>query len=258
MIRIDQYLVKMGYASSRTLAKKLIEANAVSVDGGKISRASALIDEECEHNVTVTEKFKYVSRGGYKLEGILNAGKIDVCEKICIDIGASTGGFTDCLLQSGASHVYAVDSGTNQLAPSIASDARVTVLEKTNARSLDFDIIKEKADIIVMDVSFISQTLIHPTVNKFLLDDGLFITLIKPQFELTRSAIGKGGIVKSKADRHLAAKKVIDSCRNFDLYPLLLTDSTILGGDGNHEYTAIFCKNELLGYNVENEIKKLS
>lgn len=258
MIRIDLYLVNMGYAKSRTIAKKLIEAKAVSVDGSEITRASALIDECTDHDVKITEEFKYVSRGGYKLEGILNTGKIDVSGKICIDIGASTGGFTDCLLQNGASHVYAVDSGTNQLAPSIASDPRVTVLEKTNARSLDKTIIPNAVDIIVMDVSFISQTLIHPTVNEFLLDNGLFISLIKPQFELTRSAIGKGGIVKSRSDRHLAARKVIESCRQNNLHPRLLDDSSILGGDGNHEYTAIFGREKLPEFNVENEIKKLS
>lgn len=258
MIRIDQYLVKMGYTKSRTTAKKLIEANAVQIDGLTINRASALIDDTADHDVNITEEFKYVSRGGYKLEGILNAGNVNVNGKICIDIGASTGGFTDCLLQNGAAHVYAVDSGTNQLAPSIAADPRVTVLEKTNARSLDGSHIKEKADVIVMDVSFISQTLIHPTVGKFLIDNGLFISLIKPQFELTRYAIGKGGIVKSKSDRHLAVKKVIESCIQFELYPILLSDSAILGGDGNHEYTAIFRKNALAKFNVENEIKKLS
>lgn len=248
----------MGYAKSRTIAKKLIESNFVSIDGLEISRASTLVDESVDHNVKITEEFKYVSRGGYKLEGILNDGNINVEGKICIDIGASTGGFTDCLLQKGAKHVYAVDSGTNQLDPSLAVDPRVTVLEKTNARLLNNSVIPNAVDIIVMDVSFISQTLIHPAVDNLLLHDGLFISLIKPQFELTRSAIGKGGIVKSKSDRHLAAKKVIDSCIENNLYPRLLTDSSILGGDGNREYTAIFGRDPIPKFNTLNEIKKLS
>ena len=154
--------------------------------------------------------------------------------------------------------MYAVDSGTNQLDPSLAVDPRVTVLEKTNARLLNNSVIPNAVDIIVMDVSFISQTLIHPAVDNLLLHDGLFISLIKPQFELTRSAIGKGGIVKSKSDRHLAAKKVIDSCIENNLYPRLLTDSSILGGDGNREYTAIFGRDPIPKFNTLNEIKKLS
>ena len=258
MIRIDLYLVNMGYARSRTIAKRLVEANAVSVDGNTVNRASTLIDEDTDHQVTITNNIKYVSRGGYKLEGILEAGKICVEGKTCIDIGASTGGFTDCLLQKGAAHVYAIDSGTNQLDPSIAVDPRVTVLEKTNARSIDSELIPNPVDIIVMDVSFISQTLIHHTVDSFLLDDGLFISLIKPQFELSKAQIGKGGIVKSKADRHLAVKKVIESCQKHTLFPLLLTDSSIKGGDGNYEYTAIFGRSQQSDFDLIKELKKLS
>lgn len=258
MIRIDSYLVNMGYARSRTVAQKLIEAGFVTVDGSLMRKPSALIDEEAEHSVSVTEEFKYVSRGGYKLEGIIEAGCVDVTDKICIDIGASTGGFTDCLLQKGARHVYSVDSGTDQLAPSISEDPRVTALEKTNARSLSEEQIPEPADIIVMDVSFISQTLIHETVNRFLSKNGIFISLIKPQFELSRSEIGKGGIVKSKSDRHLAIKRVIASCEKYDLHPQLLTDSSITGGDGNREYTVIFSRRESKNFNLTNELKKLS
>lgn len=258
MMRIDLYLVNMGYARSRTVAKKLIESDFVSVDGNIINRASSTIDEDTDHDIQITNEFRYVSRGGYKLEGILKAGNIDVKGKICIDVGASTGGFTDCLLQNGAEHVYAVDSGTNQLDPSIASDPRVTVLEKTNARSIDEQLIPRAVDIIVMDVSFISQTLIHHTIDKYLLEDGLFISLIKPQFELSRSQIGKGGIVKSKADRHSAVKKVVESCIHYSLFPQLLTDSAIKGGDGNCEYTAIFGRRLSPDFDLNNEIKKLS
>lgn len=251
-MRADLLLVKLGYARSRESAKKLIEQGFVFIDQKKISKPATDIlypsQSGDEPNITITEVPKYVSRGGYKLEGILELGKIDVSGAVCIDIGSSTGGFTDCLLQNGASHVYCVDSGKDQLDPSIANDERTTVLEKTNARTLSDDIIKDKADMIVMDVSFISQTLLHERVAHFLKSNGIFVSLIKPQFELTRQEIKKGGIVKSKKDRHTAISKVMYSCIENGLYPCLLSESSIKGGDGNTEYTAIFVKDRNDGY----------
>lgn len=246
-MRADLLLVKLGYTRSRESAKKLIEQGFVFIDQKQITKPATDISGDAP-NIIVTEVPRYVSRGGYKLEGILKLGKIDVCGTICIDIGASTGGFTDCLLQNGASHVYCVDSGKDQLDPSLALDKRTTVLEKTNARTLSDEIIKDKADIIVMDVSFISQTLIHERVAHFLKQGGIFVSLIKPQFELTRQEIKKGGIVKSKKDRHTAISRVMHSCMENDLYPYLLAESSIKGGDGNTEYTAIFVKGRNDGY----------
>ncbi len=257
-MRADLLLTKLGYARSREAAKKLIEQGFVLIDGAVISKPSKDLDENAEYNITLTEKPKYVSRGGYKLEGILDESGIDPKGKICIDIGSSTGGFTDCLLQRGAAHVYCVDSGSGQLADELRNDKRTTVLEKTNARTLSSAEISAPADIIVMDVSFISQTLLHGKVSEFLKDDGVFLSLIKPQFELTKSKIGKGGIVKSKNDRHLAAERVCLSMLEYRMYPHLLIDSKIKGGDGNHEYTAIFKKQENITFDLKKTIDLLS
>ena len=239
-MRADALLVKLGYARSREIAKELIESKSVRINGKEVKKSSAEYDEQSELFIDVESAPKYVSRGGYKLEGILDLLALDVSNSVCIDIGASTGGFTDCLLQRGVSRVYCVDSGSNQLAPSIASRKEVCVLEKTNARYLSEEVIPEKADVIVMDVSFISQTLLHSTVIRFLKPEGYFITLIKPQFELERSALGKGGIVKSRELRHRAVRRVLESCAATGLYPIALSESSIKGGDGNTEYTAAF------------------
>jgi len=260
-MRSDVLLVKLGYSRSRESAKKLIEGGFVYINGKQITKPSFDVpfDENSDNiSVQITEQPKYVSRGGYKLEGILKLGKLDVSNAVCIDIGASTGGFTDCLLQRGASRVYCVDSGTNQLVSEISSDPRTVVLEKTNARYLDEKHIPETVDVIVMDVSFISQTLLHERVSHFLKDNGVFISLIKPQFELSKNEIKKGGIVKNKSDRHMSASKVINSCIRNGLYPVLIADSSIKGGDGNIEYTAIFKKDNNVNYDWRHSISLLS
>ena len=175
-MRADALLVKLGYARSREIAKELIESKSVRINGKEVKKSSAEYDEHSELFIDVESAPKYVSRGGYKLEGILDLLALDVSNSVCIDIGASTGGFTDCLLQRGVSRVYCVDSGSNQLAPSIASRKEVRVLEKTNARYLSEEVIPEKADVIVMDVSFISQTLLHSTVIRFLKPEGRHVS----------------------------------------------------------------------------------
>ncbi len=256
-MRADLLLQRLGYARSRESAKKLIELGLVIIDGVKVTKPSRELDDSFEHDIVITEKPRYVSRGGYKLEGILNESGIDPSGKVCIDIGSSTGGFTDCLLQHGAAHVYCVDSGSNQLDDSLRQDSRTTVLEKTNARMLSKADIPVLADIIVMDVSFISQTLIHESVSSLIKDDGVFISLIKPQFELSRAEIGKGGIVKHASDRRKAARRVVCSLASFGLYPEIIIDSKITGGDGNREYTAVFTrtKNDT---DIESKIKQLT
>lgn len=251
-MRADLLLVNLGYARSRESAKQMIDGGFVFINAKQITKPAYDIpfdpNAPSEINIKITETPKYVSRGGYKLEGILKLGRIDVTDAICIDIGASTGGFTDCLLQNGAMRVYCVDSGTDQLAREISSNEKTVVLEKTNARTLSDEQIPERADIIVMDVSFISQTLLHERVSHFLKEEGIFVSLIKPQFELTKSEIKKGGLVKNKKDRHRAALRVISSCEENGLYPCLLADSSIKGGDGNIEYTAIFKKGQKTNY----------
>lgn len=242
-MRADLYIFSCGAAKSRNRAKELIEAGAVSIDGRILKKASEEIDENAEHSVDVQKTEKYVSRGGLKLEAALDIFKIDVSGLSALDIGASTGGFTDCLLSRGAKSCVCVDSGHGQLDPDIANDPRVTSYEKYNARELSPDIIPEGADIVVMDVSFISQTLIIPRIPAVLNDRGMLVSLIKPQFEAGRQAIGKGGIVKSNADREAAVLRVLDSAASVGLYCFGLCTSPIKGGDGNTEYLAAFAKN---------------
>ncbi len=242
MIRADLYLVNFGFARSRESARRSIEAGLVKIDGRPINKPSEKIDDSAEHDVVFQNSIPYVGRGGLKLEAALDAFNADPHEKVCIDIGASTGGFTDCLLRHGATRVYAVDSGHGQLASELLADDRVVSLEGVNARFLVRDIISEAADMIVMDVSFISQTLIIPRFVDLLTDSGIAITLIKPQFECGREAVGKGGIVKKPEHRLFAIRKVFASARECGLYPQALIRSPIVGGDGNIEFLALFSK----------------
>lgn len=239
-MRIDVYLVEKGLAESRNRAARLISEGKVLLDGKVVTKASETVNEQ-ECRATVTEREKYVSRGGLKLEAALKTFEIDVNGKRCVDIGASTGGFTDCLLQNGAAHVLALDSGRSQLHKSIESDSRVTSVEGQNARFLssdEFGIF----DVAVMDVSFISQTLIHPALSNVINDGGIFISLIKPQFESGKSAIGKNGIVKSARDRENAIMRVLESANICGFYTVGVIRSPIDGGDGNKEYLACFVK----------------
>lgn len=239
-MRADVFVYSGGYAKSRNAARILIESGAVVIDGSPVTKPSEDIDEKNEHTVEITQTEKYVSRGGLKLEAALNAFGIDVIGMDAIDIGASTGGFTDCLLKHGATHVVAVDSGEGQLDKSLAFDERVLSIEKYNARQLSVEIIPNKADIAVMDVSFISQTLIIPKVRTVLKDSGIFVSLIKPQFEAGRSAIGKGGVVKKAQDRLNAVLRVRACAAEYGLSLTGLIVSPITGGDGNIEYLGCF------------------
>ena len=237
MMRIDLYLYENGYAESRQKAKVYIEKGFVTVDGRTVSKPSESVDETVTHNVTVNNAERYVGRGGYKLEHALNTFKIDATGKSCIDIGASTGGFTDCLLQCGAEHVCAVDSGRGQLHPRIAENVRVTSFEGLNARYITLqDLHQDPFDLAVMDVSFISQTLIIPGIVNLLKKDAVLVSLIKPQFEAGRDALNKNGIVKKDTDRYLAVVKVV-SCALQNGFTLDgICTSPITGGDGNIEY----------------------
>ncbi len=244
MIRVDLFLVQYGYSKSRESARRSIEASMVNIDGRLIKKPSEKIDENSEHEVICTASLPYVGRGGLKLEAALNAFGIEVQSSICLDIGASTGGFTDCLLKRGAGKVYAIDSGHGQLADEIESDPRVISLEGVNARYLTADMIGEPADIIVMDVSFISQTLIIPRLIFLLKDSGIAVTLIKPQFECGREAIGKGGIVKKPEHRLAAVRRVVAFAAENGLYLTSLIRSPVEGGDGNVEFLALFERSE--------------
>ncbi len=234
-MRLDVYLVSNGILRSRTLAKEYIEKGSVSVNGKVASKPS--LDVSDGDSVKVTAPLpRYVSRGGEKLEAALERFAVNVSGKVCCDIGASTGGFTDCLLKHGAVRVYAIDSGTGQIDPIIAGDPRVVSIEGFNARELTPEITGGLCDVAVVDVSFISQTLIIPAVLSVLKPGGEYVGLIKPQFECGKAGLGKGGIVKSQAVRDEAVKLVSDFGSECGLEIRGIITSPLTGGDGNTEY----------------------
>ena len=243
-MRIDVFLSESGILSSRTEAKRFIEEGAVYVDGTQILKSSFDV-AGLEDKVFVDKSVKkYVSRGGIKLKGALESFSISVAGKKCIDVGASSGGFTDCLLQEGATHVIAVDSGSGQIASILRSDSRVTVIENYNARYMSAADFEYAPELAVMDVSFISATYIIPSVYDILVTGGDFICLIKPQFEVGKQGVGKGGIVKDSKIRDLAVAKVVDFAKSTGFDVIDVIQSPIKGGDGNVEFLAHFVKNE--------------
>ena len=244
-MRIDLYLTEHGYVQSRQRAKQLIEEGNITVDGRVISKPSLAVDENVVHTVEVIDTQKYVGRGGLKLEGALQSFQIDVKGRRALDIGASTGGFTDCLLSFGVDHVTAVDAGSGQLAEKLLKDPRVTSMEHLNARDLVPEDIGGCVDLIVMDVSFISSTYIIPRFSELLFEGGEAICLIKPQFEVGRSMLGKGGIVKDPVAHRFAIERVLASGLDSGLTPTGLMASPIKGGDGNREFLVHFKKGEM-------------
>ncbi len=252
-MRLDTYLVERGLASSRTRAKELITNGLVTVDGKAVNKPAYDVAGDIFPDVCVTGQIHpFVGRGGMKLDGALNVFHIDVTGMICADIGASTGGFTDCLLKRGASHVYAVDSGAGQLDVSLCEDSRVTNIEHFNARNLTPDTIGRLCDIAVADLSFISQTYILPNVRDILRPGGIYVGLIKPQFECGRGALDRHGIVKSRAHHKTAITRVLDSATLCGLVPQAVIPSPITGGDGNREFLMWCVKAEA------NEVKDFS
>ena len=241
--RIDKLLVEHGLAESRTRAAAMVMAGIVIVGEKKAEKPS----DKFETTATIRLKgasidLRYVGRGGLKLEEALREYNVDVRGSTCIDIGSSTGGFTDCLLQHGASRVVCIDSGTNQLVWSLRTDERVEVREQTNARDLapnDFDTL---FDLAVIDVSFISVTKVIPAILPLLVDDGRLIVLIKPQFEVGRGEVGKGGIVR-EAEKHERVVNEINAFANgLGLNIRGVIDSPILGAEGNKEFLALYAK----------------
>lgn len=238
-MRLDVFLSENGYAQSRTEAKGYITEGLVSVNG-KVERKPSY-DVLDGSDITVDKSSRrYVSRGGLKLEAALNAFGVRAEGRLCLDIGASSGGFTDCLLKNGASHVIAVDSGFGQINPSLRGDRRVTVIENYNARFMKCCDLEYTPSLTVMDVSFISATYIFPSIKECMSEGGDFICLIKPQFEVGRSGLGKGGIVKDEKIRKGAVDKVVLSAASLGFELLGLIKSPILGGDGNTEFLAHF------------------
>ena len=237
-MRLDVYLVGAGYAPSRESAKRLIEGGLVTVGGSVVTKPASEVQGTPE--ITVVSP-KYVGRGGEKMEAALSAFGIDPTGLRVLDIGASTGGFTDCLLQHGALSAVTVDAGVGQLHPKLLADKRVRNIEKYNARDLsvaDTGV----ADLVVMDVSFISQTYILPQIPAVLSEGGMLISLIKPQFEAGRGALNKQGVVRHPKDRVFAISRVFEAALAVGLTPMGLAPSPILGGDGNEEFLALFCR----------------
>lgn len=235
--RVDALLVSRGLCESRELAKRLIMAGKVLCGTERVNKPSQKVAPDAA--LAVKERPKYVGRGGFKIEGALKEFSIDPTGWICADLGASTGGFTDCLLQHGAAKVHAIDVGTNQLVWKLRSDDRVVSREKFNARNLTVEDIGERVKLVVMDLSFISLTKVLPSAFSILEEGGSVISLVKPQFELSREEVGKGGIVR-EPELH---QKSVDKIREFITNELgrewagLIT-SPITGTDGNVEFLA--------------------
>ena len=241
-LRIDRLLLERGLASSRERAQALVLAGKVLVNGQKIEKAGAAVEVDSEIRI-LGEDLKYVSRGGVKLERALDDWKIDVRGRICVDVGASTGGFTDCLLQHGAARVIAVDTGQGQIAFRLRQDPRVRLLEKTNARYLTREQLGEIADFIAVDVSFISATQVLPAVVASAFPPAAIersgrelVVLVKPQFEAGREHVGKGGIVRDLQAQEKALEKVKAAVQELQPKIIEATDSPILGAEGNREF----------------------
>lgn len=237
--RLDVLLTQRGLVKSRHRAKGLILAGEVRVNGKRLSKAGAMVPEDAAIEVTGKE-IPYVSRGGVKLEAALREFEIDVAGLTCLDVGASTGGFTDCLLQHGANHVVAVDVGYGQLDWKLRSDPRVRVIERTNIRYLDAATVGEALELACIDVSFISLKIVVPAVLKFLKRPGRIVCLIKPQFEVGKALVPKGGVVR---DTNLHDTVIEDLTKEFTelgLRPRGVIPSPILGPKGNQEYLAYF------------------
>lgn len=266
-MRADQLLVERGMAASRSQAVRLIAGGMRWRDAGtsdawrNVVKNKDEVPESAELELADAAEARYVSRGGLKLEGALKASGVDPTGKLCLDVGQSTGGFTDCLLQHGAAKVVGIDVGHGQLHPRMREDERVVAIEGVNARALSpadlqvdegddededaeagevAEVVEAPAeprfDLIVGDLSFISLTLVLPAVVQFLADDGQLLMLVKPQFELQPGQVGKGGIVRDEAMYAVVEKRLHDACAALDLKVLRWFDSPIAGGDGNREF----------------------
>lgn len=258
-MRADVFLFTHGFAESRSQAAVLI-GNGVYISGKKIPKPSFIIpDDTPAHAVNIEKKLPFVSRGGLKLESALIAFHLEVAGFCVLDIGASTGGFTDCLLRYGADFVYALDVGHGQLAPSLAADPRVENIEGCNARYMAPSLFSRHIDMAVTDISFISQKLIYGAVRGLLDDGAPFVSLIKPQFEAGRENIGKGGIVKDPRAHERVIRDIRESALASGLAMRGICPSPIAGGDGNREYTALFIAGgeaSISDGDIENTVKK--
>jgi len=232
--RLDVLLVARGLADSRTAAQKLILAGEVFIGEDRADKPGTRVAADAP--IRVRERLPYVSRGGTKLQAALDAFALDVTGLVCADVGASTGGFTDCLLQHGAARVYAIDVGYGQIDWKLRQDPRVVVMERTNARYLTA--LPEPIDLVTVDASFISLALLLPTAKDWLKDKGQIVALVKPQFEAGRDQVGKGGVVRDAAIHAEVLQRVLTWTNEHRLTPLGLTRSPVIGPAGNVEFLA--------------------
>src|ERR1700720_1209923 len=233
-IRIDNLLVERGLFESRERAQRSIMAGEVKIGEETAAKPSQLVDLDAD--VTVAEPQRYVGRGGQKLEGALDHFRVDVADKVALDIGASTGGFTDCLLQRGAKRVYAVDVGRGQLDAKLRGDTRVVVVEGLNARRISVEHVPESVDLAVMDLSFISLRLVMPGVRKLLAPGARLIVLVKPQFEAGRGEVPRGGVVRSAKIQERVVEEIARFGEQISLEVVGELASPILGARGNREF----------------------
>jgi len=240
--RIDKLLVERGLADSRTKAQAMVMAGVVLVDEQRVEKPSHQFDTNSAIRIKGGDDptMRYVGRGGLKLEAALREFQIDVSGFVCLDVGASTGGFTDCLLQNGAHKVFAVDVGHNQIDWRLRNDPRVEVREGINARYLTPEDFAQKFDLAVIDVSFISVTKVLPAIVPLLVADGSIITLIKPQFEVGRGEVGGGGVVRDEAKRLRVIEEVNNAARALGLEIVEVIESPITGAEGNVEFLALY------------------
>jgi len=236
-IRLDVALVQRGLVASRERAQEAIRAGLVLVNGQVAAKPSTKVGEDDRLEVT-GDPIGYVGRGGLKLEGALDHFGISPAGLVCMDVGASTGGFTDCLLRRGARLVYAVDVGRDQLHPSLRGDPRVVVMEGTDIREVSD--LPERPQLASVDVSFISLTLVLPAVVRLLAPGGLVVALIKPQFEVGPGGVGKGGIVRDKREHQRAIRRVQDAAAGLGLLLGEVIESPVRGTEGNREFLTVF------------------
>lgn len=236
--RLDKLLVARGLAETRAKAQALVIAGKVFSGQQRLEKPGHLV--LIDSPITLKEPLPFVSRGGQKLAAALDHFRVEITDKLCLDIGASTGGFTDCLLQRGARRVVAIDVGYGQLDWSLRQDKRVEVREKVNARYLAPEDFEARFDLIVADVSFISLTKILPVIPALAAEGGLAVVLIKPQFEVGRAEVGKGGIVRDASAQERVVKEIVDFARSVGMMPLGTIESPVLGADGNREFLAGF------------------
>lgn len=255
-LRIDNLLFNKGLVSSREKAKAMILAGEVWVNGTRIDKPGSKVDEDAEIRIE-SIRSKYVSRGGFKLEGAIKDFQLDFEGKSVLDVGASTGGYTDCALKNGASNVTALDVGYGQLDWSLRNDSRVRVFERTNIRYFTLEDLGEAVDIITMDVSFISTTIIFPVLKNFIKENGEIVSLIKPQFEAGKEKVGKKGVVRDPAVHREVLQKCISAAADEGLKCKGITYSPITGPQGNIEYFIYLHKEAEAMDDIETRIQQL-